>query len=255
MANEFEEDGSQAGDERTSSSTRASKAKPIRPLPTDRVGFDKQLVILRAYAKASAAADGQAVSNAEVAKYADLHAGSVSNCNQFWNDVGLLAREGNRNRPDDVVVEFDQAFEWNPEKAGMKLARALESSWFGQALTRKLALRPTIPRTEAVEFLAEEARAGKEFRQQLDVLLEYLRVAGLIVIDGTNVARPPRESESFPPAGRVATANVPAQERGDPPSVNVPAVAESENFLSHFPARRQSLLRCRRTWITMIGSC
>jgi hypothetical protein len=208
--------------ERPGPSTRSYKPKPLRSLPTDRVGLDRQLVILRAYAKASAAADGQAVSNAEVAKYADLHAGSISVCNQFWNDIGLLAREGNRNRPDESVIDFDQASEWNAEKAGLKLARPLEATWFAQALTRKLALKASISRTEAVEFLAEEARAGKEYRLQLEMLLEYLRIAGLIVVEGTDITRPPRtkpEDELSRHNTHLVTAdplpNVPASKHGD----------------------------------------
>lgn len=206
MANDLTEIEPQQPEDRGVAAPRVSRTKPTRSLPTDRVGFDKQLVILRAYAKASAAADGQAVSNADVSKYADVHAGSISVCNQFWNDVGLLARDGNRNRPDEAVIEFDQASEWNPERAGVKLARVLEGSWFAQALTRKLALRSSIPRAEAVEFLAEEARAGKEYRLHLEMLIDYLRAAGLVIADGTNIARPPRQEEDQPPARTVAAA-------------------------------------------------
>jgi hypothetical protein len=173
-----------------------AKVRPVRPLPTDRVGFDKQLVILRAYAKASATADGQAVSNSDVAEYAHLHMGSVSSCNPFFIEIGLLSREGLRNRPSPAVVEFDQAAEWNPEKAAWKLAPAIEQSWFGQAMLRRLSLRASMPKGAAIEALAEEARAGKEYRLSLEMLLDYLRVAGVISYDGTTVQKAARPDDS-----------------------------------------------------------
>jgi hypothetical protein len=216
---------------------RASRSKPTRSLPTDRVSFEKQLVVLRAYAKASAAADGQPVSNADVAKYADVHPGSISSCNQFWNDVGLLAREGNKNRPDDAVVEFDQAAEWSPDKAGFKLARVLESAWFAQALGRKLALRSSISRSEAVEFLAEEARAGKEYRLHLEILLDYLRVAGLIVADGTIVSRPARVEEDAQQRAAASLHKGPTEESRSPGRPNADADALVERFSIPLPGK------------------
>jgi hypothetical protein len=196
--------------------TRPSKVRPVRPLPTDRVGLDKQLIILRAYAKASAAADGQAVSNSDVAQYAHLHMGSVSSCNPFLMDVGLLTREGLRNRPAQAVVDFDQASEWNPERAGAKLAPVIEQSWFGQVMLRRLSLRSSMPKSAAIEALAEEARAGKEYRLSLEMLLDYLRVSGVVSYDGTTVQKATRSDDS--PAALSPTGNVDTGIAGSAPS-------------------------------------
>lgn len=199
-----EEDEDQQIEGQRSSGGRQAKVKPAKPLPTDRVGFDKQLVILRAYAKASAAADGQAVSNSDVAEYAHIHAGSVSTCNPFFSEIGLLSRDGLRNRPAQAVIEYDQAAEWNAEKAGAKLGALIEQSWFGQVMLRRLSLRPAMPKSSAIEILAEEARAGKDYRLSLEMLLEYLRVAGVVGYDGTTVQRGSRSEDGANSGGAGA---------------------------------------------------
>lgn len=223
-----EADDSPSEEQRPASNgVRPSKVRPLRPLPTDRVGFDKQLVVLRAYAKASAAADGQAVSNGDVAEYAHMHGGSVSSCNPFLIEIGLLSRDGMRNRPTSAVVEFDQAAEWNPDKAGWKLAPLIEQAWFGQVMLRRLSLRPSMPKSLAIEVLAEEARAGKEYRLSLEMLLEYLRVAGVISYDGTTVQKAVRSDDAVAPAvpSVVAGAGNGSNGAGDGP----PAQTASRN--------------------------
>jgi hypothetical protein len=72
---------------------KLSKSKPHRALPTDRVGFEKQLAILRAYAAASGP-ERKAVSNEEVGAIVPIHKNTVSICNPFFVDTGLLTREG-----------------------------------------------------------------------------------------------------------------------------------------------------------------
>lgn len=163
-------------------------AKPTKALPTQRLSFEKQLSILRAYGAASGT-ERKAVTIAEVGSIlSDIATTSVSLCNQFFVDVGLLAREGNRFRPAASVIEYLHAHEWNPETAANKLGAELRDTWFARCLQPKLAYR-TLTRDEAVSYLAEEAKATTDYRKQLDVLIDYLDAAALVKADGTSVTK------------------------------------------------------------------
>lgn len=175
---------------------RVGKARPTRNLPTDRVSRDSQLLVLRAYAKASDEQARAAVSNADVARFATIGASSVSLCNPFFNEAGLLVREGLKQRPVDAVFAYDQAVEWGADAPGSKLAPVLANSWFGKALLAKLSLKP-ISRNEALVFLADECRAAADYRSQIDQLIDYLELADLIVVDGNMVSKAQQAGQSL----------------------------------------------------------
>jgi hypothetical protein len=138
----------------------------------------------------------------------------VSICNPFFVDVGLLSKEGQKQKPSDDVVNYAAAYEWDAEKSTSKLAPALRGKWFATVLLPKLSFR-SMTREEAVGFLADDAKAPKDYKTQLELLLEYLRVAGVINIDGTTVTLGQNARESSdetkgspivtdPPAGAAA---------------------------------------------------
>ncbi|SEK07252.1 MULTISPECIES: hypothetical protein [unclassified Variovorax] len=179
---------------------KVSKSKPIKNLPTDRVSKDTQFGILRAYAKASEEQGRGAVSNNDVGRFANISASSISTCNPFWNDAGLLVREGIKQRPVDAVFSFDQAAEWGNDRPASKLAQILAASWFGKPLLARLSLKPTTV-NEALAFLAEECKASLEYKPQVQLLLDYLEMAGLITVDGSMVSKVARGGpESGEPA-------------------------------------------------------
>ena len=201
---------------------KANKPKPTRSLPTDRVGLEKQFVILRAYAKASAAVDRAAVSNNDVSRYADIGSSSISVCNPFWNDCGLLVREGLKQRPVEAVFEYDQSADWNAERAATKLAGVLASSWFGKAMLTKLALKQS-NLSDCIEFLAEECRAPVEYKDQIRLLIDYLTAAGLIVVDGTTVTKSSTSAPPLPPIVIHSNTDDPiVKEQKTDPSKGVP---------------------------------
>lgn len=214
MANESSESSAPPSAE----SARTTKAKPIKVLPTERLGFEKQLGVLRGYAAASGA-DRKAVSNKDVGAIVQIHENTVSICNPFFQDVGLLSKEGMRSRPSDEVVDYAQAFEWDQEKAASKLACVLRKSWFGAALIPKLTFRP-LSKDEATTFLANEAKAPKEYKANLEIILEYLRAAGVIQSDGATITLGPNakdSSENGGPAGKQNGGEVdPNAGRGSP---------------------------------------
>lgn len=186
---------------------KVGRSKPTKSLPTDRLSFEKQKFTLRAVAKASLSVDRGAVSNTDVSKYADIAPNSVSNCNNFWLDAGLIVRDGLKIRPVDAVFEYDQAAEWTPEIAFNKLAPVLGASWFGKAMLTKLAMKD-ISISDALVFLAQECNAPIEYKGQVSLLLDYLQAAGLITMDGSTVSMVKRGDTPPPtPAPTVAPLN------------------------------------------------
>ena len=181
----------------------ASTPKPtkVRPkaeriLPTERLGLAKQVDILRAYGQLGAS--GNAVSNAEIAKVVDVHPSTASLANAFFVDAGLLSRTGDGIVPSAETVGYARAYEWDAEMAAQKLGPALADAWFTISLVPKVRFRPHT-RTDAVRVLAEAAGASKTHRGQLDSLLDFMGIVGLLQIDGDSV-KPTRQLASAPDA-------------------------------------------------------
>jgi hypothetical protein len=152
------------------------------------VSFDKQTAALRAYAAASGP-EKKPVSNDEVATVmSELVASSISLCNPFFSDAGLLVQEGRKFRPVDAVFDFQHAYQWNPETAGLKLHGVFADHWAAKSLLPKLAFRQ-LSKEEAIGFLAEESKATTGHRKNLETLLDFLSFAGVIRTDGNLVQK------------------------------------------------------------------
>lgn len=164
---------------------RTARLKTTKVLPTDRVNVTNQLAILRA-AAAISGKDRRPASNEEVSKVVNMHYGTVSNCNPFLLDTGLLTRHKAGNVPCEEVFAYADRFKWDGDKAAIKLAPVIRRAWFCATLLPKLSFRP-LTITEAISFLAEESGATPDFKDQLLLLLHYMRAAGIISIDGANV--------------------------------------------------------------------
>lgn len=174
--------------------TKSVKSKPIKVLPTDRLGFEKQLSVLKACVAASGA-ENNPITNNQVSAIVGLHAGTISNCNPFFNEVGLLTRDGNKQRTSEELIAYVGRLDWEPELAGLKLGPLLEKTWFAKSLIPKLAYR-SLTRDEAVGYLADEAKASKEYKPQLEMLLEYLHISGIVNIDGNSVILAKRTNQN-----------------------------------------------------------
>lgn len=189
------------GNQKSGTQAIEKKPRPTRQrlrkaLPTDRVTFGKQLDVLRA-AAATSGAERKLVSNEQIAKVVNIHFGSISNCNPFFLEAGLFTRHKHQNIPCDEVFAYAERYEWEPERAAQKLAPVIRKTWFYLTLAPKLTFRP-LPLEDAISFLAEEAGATKEYRGQLLILIEYLRVAGIVSVEGnvvTLIKYTPEESQ------------------------------------------------------------
>lgn len=196
----MDETGEQmANDGKTES--RPDRFKLRRALPTDRLKFAKQIDIVKGYG-AESGASRRAVTLEKVAKAADIAQTSVGLNNEFFRDIGLIAREGKASfRPAQAVIDFLQASQWDPANALKKLGPLFANSWAGQALTARLAVR-NLTKSEAIALLADESGASKDHADRLAILLDFLDATGVITVDGTTVRRrmdPVGESPEGPP--------------------------------------------------------
>lgn len=194
-----------------------SRTKLTRPLPFDRVTVAKQLETLRGFAAASAQGT-KAVSNVEVAAIVKMARETISTCNGFFADIGLIQKGERGWIVSAEVVAFFRAFDWNKATAAHHLAPLMQAAWFGLALLPKLAFKP-LDENEAIEILAAAAPAGTEHRRALRMLIEWLEATGLVKRDGTQlksaippITEQPRQETGREPANeslprpRVATA-------------------------------------------------
>jgi hypothetical protein len=199
-----------------SASTKPDNRKPSKALPTDRVSVEKQLKVLRAYG-AIAAETG--VSGTAISEVVESHPSSVSVCNPFLQESGLIERSGSGYKAVPAVVAYHAATEWDPTTAGGKLAPVLKESWYWKALLPRLSFRP-LTEAEAVRVLAEDCGAPPSFEGQIKGILEYLETATLIVRDGGAIKRGPgaanEQEQKTPPTPEVATA------REKPPQTEKP---------------------------------
>lgn len=160
-------------------SKRTSDPRPTQVLPTDRITFEKQIEILKAYAAASESGT-KPVSLQQVSELVRMAENTVSLSNSFLSSVKLIDKTERGYLPDAAAVEYLRALDWNAETAGRKLAARLEETWFGKALLPRLSYRP-LDEQEALTALAEASSAGTRYKRKLAILLDYLELAKLIV--------------------------------------------------------------------------
>lgn len=166
-------------------------SKPSKPLPTTRIAFAKQLDILRAYAAASQP-DGKSVSNSAVAELLKMKAGTITFANAFFSDVGFIEKTDGGYLPSPEVVSFFRAHEWEPDTAKHKLAPVIERSWFFKRLQPKLRFAG-LNEEQALQDLADEASAGRDYRAELRLLLQYMEASALIARDNGRIELAPQK--------------------------------------------------------------
>ncbi len=209
--------------------------EPREVLPTNRLVFEKQLEILRAYGTA-----GKGIRNKQLADAVNVAETTLSLANGFFVSVGLIRRgEGGYEAMPDVIA-FARAWDWNRDAAGEKLANVFANAWFGKALLLKTQLRE-ITENEAITTLAEAAAAPPAYRSRLVLLLDYLATARLIVREGDRLRSgaaaltpPPSNPPPPPPPARD---QLPGE--NDDENLTAPKIIVPTGFLIHrFPLRR-----------------
>jgi hypothetical protein len=189
---------------------RAEARKPNRALPTDRAGFDKQMEILGAYG-AIGADDG--VTSTAVGKVVGAHLSTVSVCTPFFAESGLLERVGTGYKAAKPVVAYHAALEWERETAGHKLSAVLRDTWYWKALQPRLSFRP-LDEADGIRILADECKAGPNYRAQIKLVIDFLEAAGLVAREGSLLRKGPMAgpSQEQAPATRTAEARTATDE-------------------------------------------
>lgn len=160
---------------------RVRESRPTQQLPSDRMLFERQLSALRAFVAASTAQGGAPVTNEQAAPFAQLSPQTIVVTNAFFCEVGLLDRTGNGQfTVTQLALAYDQAAQWDESTAGHKLRSAFEGRWFSKCLVPHLRLR-SVNRNEAIRILADECGASKKYEGQLETLLRYMEVTGIVV--------------------------------------------------------------------------
>ncbi|HEY4639911.1 MAG TPA: hypothetical protein VII75_01080 [Thermoanaerobaculia bacterium] len=191
---------------------KPKRTPPTRPIPTDRIAFTKQLDLLRAWAAASGPTSKPA-SLKDVAQIVKLSDSTSSLANAFFSAMGFLQKTADGFIPSTDVFNYNRAYGWNKETAALKLAPAISTSWFAQALMPRLGFRE-MPEDEAIDVLAEVSTAAPDYKNQLRTLIDYMEVSGLITREGgilraraqtassPEPASPPTETAAEPQVSR-----------------------------------------------------
>jgi hypothetical protein len=146
-----------------------------------------------------------------------MKASTIALTSPFFVSTGLLTRSDKGFVPSDAVMNFQRAWQWNPERAAHKLAPVLASTWFAQRLMPMLSYR-MVKVEDAINELAEACHAVPEYAPKLQVLIEYLITAGLVRRDGDSLVlgpssgaapEPTAEAASPSPDAETATPSVP----------------------------------------------
>ena len=181
-----------------------TRAQATKRLPSERIKFQKQLDIIRAYGIRSD--NGTRAANyKDVGEDVSIHPNTVSLMVGFLVENGFLDRVGNETVPTKPVLDFVQAHNWAPENAPRKLAPIIRKSWFGEILLRKLRFRP-LPEEEALAELAGNIGAGPDFKAQIGMLVDYAVTSGLARRDGALLVL---GDEALAPGSGEAAAPVP----------------------------------------------
>lgn len=227
------------------SAVRKAKNRPTKPLPTNRMAFQKQLDVLRAYAAVNATT-GRAVLNKEVGEVVGLTADTVSLANYFFGEIGLLTKGDGGYSASPEVTAFHRAYEWTPDTASYKLAPRLMESWFAKVLLPRLNYRP-IAEEEAISLIGQDAQAGKEYTSQLGILVDYLVSGGVVEREGDKLklrknieTTPPQPSAPGPAPKEVAKPQVTtafAQAAEGRVAFNVSVIVDMAEFAGWQPDR------------------
>lgn len=199
------------------------KQRPTKVLPTERVSFQKQKEALAAYASIYDSTNKPA-GNLEVAKLLGINPSTVGLMNGFFLDTGLLEKSGRGFVPSDALKDYQHAIQWQEESPGHRLGPVLAKTWCALELLPHLGVAPRSER-EAVQILARAANADRSYRSNLQTLLEYLELGGLIERDGGMV-------RSAPPSRSTTPKQPPGALPEEPEAPKPPGTSKTVNLAS-----------------------
>jgi hypothetical protein len=183
--------------------TKREKSPLVKVLPTDRIAFDRQVEILKAYAACFESNGGKPVSNEDAGNTLTpkFSAATLNVAVPFFTDIGLLTRNEGKFIPSDALLAYNHAVAFSESEAKRKIRPLFENTWFYRLLAPRLRLANQSV-GDCVGVLAVDAKAEQEHVERIAHLLKFLEFAGIVAVSGTTV--------SFIPLG------------GPPPTENKP---------------------------------
>lgn len=175
-----------------------ARLRPSRALPTDRAKFDTQTEALRAFPRASNRGDVP-VGSADVAARLSIGEATAALVNGFFVEAGFLTKEGKgRYKPVEAVNEYERLYDFDKDEARKQLAEPLRKSWYFTSVESELRTGK-VAEGILVNVLARAAGAAGDRKPQLELILDWLEYAGLIVREGGDVTLADGATASTPP--------------------------------------------------------
>ena len=216
-------------------------------LPTDRISFDRQVEILKAFSACYESNGGKPVTpdQAGDALTPKFSGSTIGVAVPFFVDAGLLTRADTGFAPIRELVEYNRAFDFSPAEAKRKIRPVVESAWFSKLLGPRLRLAPQ-NFEDCVGVLAIEATAEKEHLERVRPLIKFLEWAGIVNISGNSVSYLPVVGESMVRGDPNSPIRVP-EKFSEMPKYNEASLPDDyqENFLFLDAAKQKKVtLQC-----------
>jgi hypothetical protein len=168
---------------------KRERSSLCKVLPTDRIAFDRQIEILRAYAACYESNGGKPVSNAQAGDTLTpkFSASTIGIAVPFFTDIALISKVGTDFVPSPELQAYNQALALSPPEAKRKIRPLLENTWFCRLLAPRLRLsQQTV--ADCVGLLAVESKAEKDHLPRVEPLIKFLEFAGIVVVSGGMVS-------------------------------------------------------------------
>jgi hypothetical protein len=186
-------DGGNDDGDSESTGRQPARLRPKRALPTERLKLDTQHAALRAFVSASHRGVF-GVGSADVATRLGISPDTAGLVNNFFVEAGFLMKESRgKYKPVPAVNEYARLYSLDPDAAVKELAKVLRGSWYFGAVTPELELGP-VSEEVLVNVIGKAAGVGGDRLPQLQMVLEWLRSAGLIVANGDGTFRLPSQT-------------------------------------------------------------
>lgn len=229
------------------SRAKRERSSLTKILPTDRIAFDRQVEILRAFAACYESNGGKPVGSDQAgdAITPKFSGSTIGVAVPFFVDAGLLARADSGFVPARELVEYNRAFNLSPSEAKRKIRPIIENTWFWKLLGPRVQLSAQ-NLDDCVGVLAIEAKAEKEHLERVRPMIRFLEFAGIINISGNSVSYLPRTGDSMVWGEPNSAIRVPENFAGSPLETDPPMPDDyQENFLFLDSAKQKKVtLRC-----------
>lgn len=160
--------------------TRGPAAR--QPLPSDQIGFEGQLKILRAYSNASNGGT-KPVSLERIASVAQVSRPTASSCNAFFAASNFIVKVKEGYKPTEGLLSFAKQIPWNEEKAKGFLREMMKEAWYKKELHVLFGVTPVMTEDELIKALGSSIGAREDQRTSLVTLVKFIAYAGLITAD------------------------------------------------------------------------